>query len=434
MKTAKIFLSFIFLSGYFLSSTAWASILNIQKWQTTNGSAVYFVPTGHLPIVDIAVLFDAGSARDANLPGIGSLTSDLLNQGTINFSADQISQQFAATGAAYSANVNRIQAIFSLRSLTDSQALEPSLALFHQILTQPTFIPMMLEQKRAQQLAALQAQEQAPEQVALKVWYETFFMNHPYGHSILGNEQTVKQIKREDILSFFHQYYVSKNAVIIIVGKIDKVQAQKISEELLKGLALGNVPPAIPNFSGSQSAIVKQVPFPAAQVTMRLGQLGVSYQDPDYFSLLVGNMPLGGNLTSRLFSIVREKYGLAYYVSSSFAPLPPAGIFMMSSGTEPTKSNQALKLIKESLENYSKTGPTPEEIEAAKNYLTGTLLLKFDSNQDILQAAITIASYNLPLDYFDHYVERVKAVTSEQILKAWHKHINPAHMVTVIVG
>jgi len=134
----------------------------IQHWQTANGARVYFVPTFDLPVVDVSVVFDAGSTRDREQPGIAMLTNSLLNEGAAGLTADELAAGFADVGAQFSNRLSRDMATFALRSLREDRYLQPALKTLHAVLTQPDFPPSALERMRQQQLASLKFEQQRP--------------------------------------------------------------------------------------------------------------------------------------------------------------------------------------------------------------------------------------------------------------------------------
>src|SRR5262249_44146431 len=130
-------------------------VLDIQHWKTTKGTPVYFVRTPGLPMLDLQVIFNAGASRDDKNFGLAQLTNALLNEGAGNLSADQISEQFDAVGAIFSADAGRDTGIVGLRSLTDPQYLNPALETFTTVLTAPNFNVEALERVRKQILSMI---------------------------------------------------------------------------------------------------------------------------------------------------------------------------------------------------------------------------------------------------------------------------------------
>jgi len=174
---------------------------------------------------------------------------------------------------------------------------------------------------------------------------------------------------------------------------------------------------------------------PSTQTHILLGQPGMKRGDPDYFALYVGNHILGGNgLVSRLSNEIREKRGLAYSTYSYFLPMRKDGPFQIGLQTRNDQAEEALKVVRETLNNFIENGPTDEELNASKKNITGGFPLRISSNQKILGYIGMIGFYDLPLDYLDTFNEKIQAVSADDIKDAFKRRVHPDTMVTVLVG
>jgi zinc protease len=150
---------------------------------------------------------------------------------------------------------------------------------------------------------------------------------------------------------------------------------------------------------------------------------------------MVGNYTLGGGLlVSRLAIEIREKRGLTYGVYSEFVPMPGLGPFLITLSTQNNQATQALKMTEETLASFLKTGPTEQELAAAKQYLTGSFPLSLASNESIANMLLKMEFYHLPANYLDTYIEHVNQVTRDQIIQAFQQLIHPDKMLQVSVG
>jgi zinc protease len=168
---------------------------------------------------------------------------------------------------------------------------------------------------------------------------------------------------------------------------------------------------------------------------VRLGQVGIDHSNPNYFPLMVGNYILGGgSMVSRLSQEVREKRGLTYGIDSQFAPMPGEGPFIISLSTKNKETANALKITEDTLHTFINEGPNKQELEAAKQYLTGSFPLSLASNRSIATLLLRMAFYHLPDNYLDTYVARINAVTQDEIKKAFKQQINPEKLLLITVG
>ncbi len=435
MRTFKY--SIIGLFSFLCSLVSFPSIAApaIEHWLTDNGARVYFVAAPGLPMVDIQLTFDAGSARDEKKKGVAHLTNSLLDEGAGELNADQIAEKFDGLGAEFGTGSYRDMSIMTLRSLTDPDLLTPALELFALTVSQPTFPQASFERNQKQTIIAIQSQLQSPQSIINKAFFKALYGDHPYAAPSLGYEESVAALTRDDIVQHYQQYYVAKNAVIAIVGELDRAAAEAVAAQLTRGLKTGSAAPKVAPPAATEQGVTINIEHPSTQTHITIGQLGVTRDDPDLFALYVGNHILGGSgLVSRISHEIREKRGLAYSAYSFFSPMRVAGPFMMGLQTRNDQSTAAIEVMVETLQSYIDNGATAEELEAAKRNITGGFPLRIASNSKILGFLGNIGFYHLPLDYLDTYSERINAVTLEQISDAFKRRIHPDKMITVTVG
>ena len=407
----------------------------IQHWQTTNGARVYYVPAPELPMVDIRVVFAAGSVRDAGLPGLASMTNHLLDKGAAGLTANDLAARLEGLGAELGSGSLRDMAWVSLRSLSDAALLEPALEVLQQVLGQPDFNALDFERERERTLVSLREDEQSPSTIAEYRFYRVVFGEHPYATRPVGDAASLQRMTPEDIRAFYEQYYVAGNAVIAIVGDVDRKAAERLAERIAGALDDGKAAPAVPVVAALEDASEERIFHPSTQTHVRMGAPGMRRGDPDYFPLYVGNHILGGGgLVSRLNEEIREKRGLSYSVYSYFSPMAQDGPYVFGLQTRNDQLDEALEVMRATLKTFHEEGPTEEELVAARKNITGGFALRVDSNSKIVEYLAMIGFYMLPLDYLVTFNARVEAVTLEQIRDAFRRRVPVDHMATVIVG
>ncbi|MDZ7661772.1 pitrilysin family protein [Thiohalophilus sp.] len=412
-----------------------SSGLAIQSWKTDNGTRVVFVPAPELPMVDVRVVFDAGSARDGNLPGLAKITAGMLDEGAGDRDADELARRFDDIGASYSASVKRDMAAFSLRTLVDKPLREQALSTFASILGEPTFPNDSFNRVRRNTLVSLQNKKQSPGDLAKDLFYKNLFGKHPYATPVSGEEESVKAMQRGDLQTFYQQYMVANNAVVAIVGQLDRQQAKELAEQVTAKLNPGEPAPSLPEVEALSEANRVDHAHPSAQTHILVGQPGMRRGDRDYFSLYVGNHILGGSgFGSRIVETIREDRGLAYSSYSYFVPQRVNGAFIMGLQTSNEQAQQALALLQEVLVKFIDQGPTKDELAHAKKNITGGFPLRIDSNKDIVEYLAMIEFYGLPHDYLDTFNENVEAVSAADIRDAFQRRIDPEKLLTVTVG
>jgi len=283
----------LFLSSYIMSPYVQAAP-DIQTWQSDKGASIYFVAATELPMVDIQIIFDAGSARNGNKAGLAGLTNGLLDEGAGGLTADQISQGFDNLGANYGASAGYDSAMVSLRSLSDPAILDPALENLARVLVKPDFPEDALLRQKNRTLVGIRSKQQSPGALANDAFFAEVFKGHPYAVPSSGTEESVSALQRSDVVDFHKDYYVTKNATVAIVGDLTKKQAKLMVEKLLRDLPAGEKPQPIPAVQVLEEAAIIQIDHPSTQTHVLLGQTGLRRGDPDYFPLYVGNHVLGG--------------------------------------------------------------------------------------------------------------------------------------------
>jgi zinc protease len=407
----------------------------IQHWTTENGARVYFVPAPELPMVDVRVVFAAGSARDAALPGLAGLTNGLLDKGASGLSADAIADRLDGLGAQLGSGSLRDMAWVSLRSLSDAAHFDPAVGLMVEVLGKPDFNQRDIDRERERTLVALRHSEQEPEDIAEYHYYAAIYGQHPYASRPIGTESSLKRITRGDITAFHARYYVAGNATIAIVGDIDRAGAERLARRLSAALPAGPPAAPLPAVAPLTKASEEHIFHPSTQTHVLMGAPGIDRDDPDFFPLYVGNHILGGSgLVSQLYEEVREKRGLSYSVYSAFTPMQKEGPFSLGLQTRNDQMDEALRVLRETLQRFHDQGPTEKELEAARKNITGGFALRIDSNSKIIEYLAVIGFYGLPLDYLETFNDKVTAVTRGQIRDAFQRRVHPEVMATVIVG
>ena len=416
-------------------ASAWA-MNPIQYWRTDNGARVYFYPAHELPMVNIEVGFDAGSARDpVDKAGLAHLVNIGVREGAADMDGGAIESALDAVGAELGNENGRDMSVFELRSLSKPKILKQALTVLGKMLAAPTFPDAAIERERQRSLVSLAQQKQSPGDTVQRAFYRALFAGHAYSNHPDGTETGLKAIDRNDLVAFHKQYFVAANAVVAIVGDLSRAQAEQVARQIVGGLPRGAPAPKLSQVRELASANTVKIEFPSNQSHLLMGQPGVSRHDPDYFPLYVGNYILGGSgLISRLAVEIREKRGLAYSVYSYFVPMRQRGPFVIGLQTRNDQAQLAEQVTRETVAKFVHNGPTAEELEAAKKHITGGFPLLLDSNKKIAGNLLTIGFYDLPLDYLETYSEKIEAVTIEDVRDAFRRRLDPDRLVQVVVG
>lgn len=407
----------------------------IQSWATPNGARVLFVPAPALPMVDIRVALDAGSARDGDQPGLAAMTAAMLTQGAGDWDADAIAARLDAVGARLSTGAGRDMTSISARTLTAEPAYSTLVETVAEVIAQPRFATDDLARLRENTLIGLRREQQDPGTVGKKTIYRLIFRDHPYAADPSGTLEGVASLTPEDLVAFHQRYYAAANAVVAIVGDLDRSEAETLATRVTEGLPPGKPAPTLPSVPELSEGVDKSTAFPSLQTHIYAGAPGMRRGDPDYFPLYVGNHILGGSgLVSLLAEEVREERGLSYSVYSYFQPLAVRGPFLMGLQTKAEQAEEAQAVLLGTLERFIDEGPSAEKLSAAVKNITGGFPLRIASNSDIVGYLAVLGFYGLPLDYLDRFNARIEAVTAAQIQDAFARRIDPSRLALVQVG
>ncbi len=424
----------VFLS-LFIFSCATQAVVKIEKWQTSQGVPVYYVNNPSLPMVDINILFDAGSARDGKQHGLAAFTSVLLGTAAGKWTTDQVSQRFESIGARVGSSFGMDYAGLSMRSLTDPKLFDKALSTLEVVLTEPTFSKKDFSRDQKRIVTALKQRGETPGSIASLAYKKALYGEHPYAYPSSGYIKTVSKFTTKDIQNFYKKYYVSANAMVVIVGALDRKQAEATAEKLMAKLPKGKKPEAIVDVKVPTKGTMQYISFPSTQTHVLVGFPVLTRQDKDYTALYVGNHVLGGSgLVSKLFKEVRDKRGLAYSASSSFSPMKKKGAFTIGLQTKNEQREEALKVLMDTVNTFIDKGVTAEELTAAKKNITGGFVLRFDNNSKLMGYVSAIGFHQLPLDYLETFPQQVEEVTTEQIKDAFKRRVVSSLFQTIMVG
>lgn len=414
-----------------------AALPSIETWTTPAGARVFFVENHDLPILDVSVDFSAGSSFDRReKSGAAALTQYMLRFGADGLTEDQIANRIADVGAQLSGRFDLDRGGLGVRTLASVREREAAIEVLAQVLQSPSFPPDIVEREKTRIVAGLKESDTKPETIAAKAFYANVYGDHPYAMPASGTPETVSGIRRDDLLEFYRAHYNAPRAVVAIMGDVTRGEADAIARRLTDGLpkapADGTPLPAVTPLT---KAAENRITHPATQSHILMGAPGMRRDDPDYFALFVGNYVLGGGgFVSRFTEEVRSKRGLAYSVYSTFNPLRFEGPFQIGLQTKKEQSGEALDVVRVTLKEFIASGPTEQELRAAKQNIVGSFPLRVDSNKKIHDYLALIGYYDLPLDYLNEFPKNVQRVTAEDVKRAFAKRVNPNALVTVVVG
>lgn len=409
------------------------SSLELKTWDTMQGTRVMYYHAPEIPMADIRIIFSAGSVRDGTKFGLSRMANKLLLEGTEELDAEQFKGKLSETGARLYVGSLREMAFINLRTLTESKYYNVAVDLLIDACISPIYNKTEVDRAIADLLLDLSLKNESPSQIAQEAIWKQIYKGHPYSNYPGGTESTLPSITSSELREFHSSYYTANNATIAIVGSISEAKAKELADRISSSLPVGAKPNKVPEFVNFRPTNT-YIESNSKQTHMRIGSLGISRDDEDYFPMILGNHILGGSsLVSKLFTEIRTKRGLSYSVYSYFIPTEIKGPFILGLQTSGGKQDIALRESKRVLKNFIENGPSPESFELAKENLINGFINQIDSNRKMVNYISMIGFYGLPYDYLSTFTEKVKLVTIEDVKEAFRRRFNDNFSI-VLVG
>lgn len=403
-----------------------------STWVLDNGATVYYLPEPSLPMVDVEISIDAGSVHDGVHPGLALLTNALLKQGTHMHDTNAFIEALEDSGGQLGVSIQQDFAILHLRTLSDQGPRQKTVALLSEALAQPLFKEVDLVRMKNQLSVAFSQEQENPGKIGKKALIRSIFADQSYGS--WPDATSIQAISLEDIEAFYHQFYNTQRMVIAIVGDLTRKEAHALAIEVTKEM---------PSLTQASASIeikrlepqVQHITFPSQQAYVTLGMQGVPIGHPDYPALCVGHHILvGSGMSSLLFESVRNQKGLSYDMRGSLMAFKTTGLLTFETHSRAAVAKTALETIQSVIQSFSEKGPTAEQLQMAKENLSGGFSLQFMDNKSISKSLAYLGFYGLPLDYYDHLLSDFSKVTSDAVQKAWETHFSPEKLSIVVVG
>ncbi len=406
----------------------------VKALTSAQGVEAWHVESDVVPLIAVAFTFEGGSAQDpAAKPGVAQMLSRLLDEGAGPYGSDAFQERLAARAIELSFNAGNDAIGGSLKTLV--KHADEAFELLRLALAEPRFDDDAVERVRAQTIAGLRYQQNDPGVMATRRFFAEGFGGHPYGNPTSGTIESVASITRDDLVALHRAVIARGRAKIAVVGAI--------GESRLSGLldgVFGRLPEAAPLKSIAPVALRNRgerviVDLDVPQSVIRFGTEGVPIRDKDFIPAFVLNHILGGGaFTSRLFQEVREKRGLAYSVGTSLVSYRAAAMTWGYTATKNERVAECLDVIAAEMNRLKTDGPTDEELQKAKDYLTGSYALGFDTSTKIAHTLAQLNFEGLGIDYIGRRNRLVAAVTQADIRRVSERILGDGNLLVVIAG
>jgi len=408
-----------------------ASAMTIEKIVSPAGIEAWLVREKAVPLITLSYAFLGGASQDeADKSGTAHLAADLLDEGAGDLDGKVFHERLENHAIELGFQVGRDYFHGSLRVLNEYR--DEAFGLLRLALSSPRFDADAIERVRAQELAVLQRDTTNPNDLASRRWWQTAFPDHPYGRDTKGTLETMPRITAGDLRAYVGRVFARNDLKVSIVGDVDAQTAGALIDRAFGALPAKNDLKPVANATpkGLGRRIVIDVDVPQAVVTF--GGQGIARNDPDFMAAYIVNHILGGgSFSSRLYTEVREKRGLAYGVNSSLVWFRNAAVVLGGTATRADRAADALSVIEQETKRMAAEGPTAEELAAAKSFLKGTYALSLDTSGKIAVQLTQIQIDNLGIDYIERRSALIDAVTLEDAKRVARRLYGGGWLVTV---
>ena len=432
---AKIVRNILLASWVLWAFTAAANAFTIQEVTSPGGIKAWLVEEKAIPLLAMNYSFRSGSAEDpAGREGVSEFLTGMMDEGA----GDVLSQEFQkkreelAFRMSFSADTD----FFEGRFQTLTRNRKASVDLLKRAITSPRFDPEPLERVRQQFLLNVRDKDQDPQSIAWQAWMEDILPGDPYSRRSEGTEASMSAITADDLRAAHRRIFNRDTLQVAVVGDITAAELGPLLDDVFGGLPEKapekvKLPPAKPVDGPKLTVIERDMP----QSIIVFGHEGILRTDPDFIPAYIMSEILGsGGLTSLLSEEIREKRGLTYGVSFSLAPMQRVGLYAGVLQTKNASAGEALSAAKDVLAKFAETGPTQQQLDEAKTFLTGSYALRFSSNSAIASQLLGLQQEKLGIDYVQKRNAMAEAVTLDQVKAQAKRLLHPDRLIVTVVG
>jgi predicted Zn-dependent peptidase len=403
-----------------------------ETYALANGMKVTLVPYGNIPKVTVSLALRSGNIDETQEQlGVADITGELLKEGTTSLSSQEIAEAAARMGSTLGVTVGADETTVAMDVLSESGA--GAVKLLADVVEHPLLPESELARLKTNMLREIAVAKTQPGQIALARFRKLMYGNHPYG-DVLPTEETVNKLTIADAKKFYAANYGAARAHLYVAGKFDPAAVKKAIAENFSGWVKGAAPVEKAAAPKTQR-IVDVTDRPGApQSTLYVGLPVADPTSPDNVRLIVSNSLLGGSFASRITANIREQKGYTYSPRSQISTRYHDAYWVEVADVTTKDTGASLKEIFGEITRLQKDAPGAEELKGIQSYLSGIFVIQNSTRQALIGQLRFVDLQGLGEDYLKNYVQRVNAVTPEEVSATTAKYIKPELMTIVVVG
>jgi zinc protease len=403
-----------------------------ETYALANGMKVTLVPYGNIPKVTVSLSLRSGNIDEAEEQlGVADITGELLKEGTASMSSQEIAEAAARMGSTLGVTVGADETTVAMDVLSESGA--GAVKLLADVVEHPLLPESELARLKTNTLREIAVAKTQPGQIALARFRKLMYGNHPYG-DVLPTEETVNRLKITDAKKFYAGSYGAARAHLYVAGKFDAGTVKKAIAENFSGWAKGAAPVEKAAAPKTQRILDVTDRPGAPQSTLYVGLPVADPTSPDNVRLIVSNSLLGGSFASRITANIREQKGYTYSPRSQISTRYHDAYWVEVADVTTKDTGASLKEIFGEITRLQKDAPGAGELKGIQSYLSGIFVIQNSTRQALIGQLRFVDLQGLGEDYLKNYVQRVNAVTPEEVSATTAKYIKPELMTIVVVG
>lgn len=406
------------------------------RYKLDNGMVVYLMEDHELPLVGGTALIRTGDRFEPiDKVGLGGLVGEVMRTGgTTQHSGDELNQLLEQRAASVETGIGTTSGSASFSALAED--LDMVFDLFAQVIQKPVFAPEKLELGKRQEAGQIARRNDDPNGIAGREFSKLIYGDKsPYARTV--EYQTLNNISREDLVTFYEKYFHPENMILGIIGDFDSAKMRSRIQEKFGNWTSASkaLQPAVPPASQEKQKGIFFVNQPQlTQSNVRIGHLGGQFNNPDNAALSVLNRVMNG-FGGRLFNEVRSRQGLAYSVFGAWNPsYDYPGVFLAGGQTRSNATVPFIQGILSEIEKLRTEPVTQKELTFAKDEVLNSFVFNFQDPGQTLSRLMRYEYYGYPADFLFRYQQGVKATTVEDVQRVAKKYLQPDKLVTLVVG
>lgn len=396
----------------------------------------HLVPFSGTEAVTVLVLTKVGSRNEPeNVWGGSHYIEHLMFKGTERRpNTIDISRTLDRYGANYNAYTGKDLTGYYVK--IDGERAEVAVDLLHDMLFKSLYDPEEMEREKGVIIEEIKMYEENPIMHVEDLLEQAMFEGNTLGKEIAGTPESMRAMKREDVISYRDMHYVPSEMVVVLAGRIPD-NAEDMLEKTFGSVEAKPEPPSYSPFGESperDTPRIKRQFKDLQQIQIALGFPTAGKADEDVPALeLLANI-LGGAMSSRLFIEVRERRGLCYTIRASADQYEDVGIFQVRAGLDAKRLNEALKTIVDELEKMKREGVSDEELDAAKDNIEGSLKLRLENSSNRAEFFGREELFYGEVKTPEERMEEIRAVSKEDIRRVANEVLNMKKMSVAAIG